>query len=241
MRLLYIDIRWKTEEWRFCAGARTMLITFEGVDGSGKSTQIGLLVARLESDGHRVTVVREPGGTAISESVRTILLQKEHEIAPFAELLLFSAARAQLCESVIRPALEEGHVVVCDRFTDSTLAYQGGGRSAAPIDWLRSFNDRVTGGLVPNRTYYLAMDTQLARMRSRARQSAGDREGEDRMEASGAAFFARVASSYEQLVVDEPDRFLRLDAARPVDAIHADIWDDVSMLIQRRNRPITHR
>ncbi len=218
-----------------------MLITFEGVDGSGKSTQIELLVSRLESSGHRVTLVREPGGTAVSESVREILLDKTHRITPFAELLLFSAARAQLCEEVIGPALAQGHVVVCDRFTDSTLAYQGGGRGAAPISWLRSFNERVTGGLVPDRTYYLAIDIQLARRRSTARLVGGDGESEDRMEASGEAFFKRVAAAYDELATEEPDRILRLDATLGVDAIHAQIRDDMAALVAARNRSTARR
>lgn len=198
-----------------------MLISFEGVDGSGKSTQINLLRSRLTGAGRDVIVVREPGGTHLSEQIRALLLDADNSIAPFTELLLFSAARSQLVVDVIRPRLAEGCVVICDRFADSTLAYQGGGREAAPIEWLREFNLRVTDGLVPDRTYYLAIDPDAARSRFAL-------AGSDRMEASGQSFYARVADAYEQLALDEPGRVVKLNAEAGRSEIHTQIWEDLS-------------
>ena len=211
-----------------------MLITFEGIDGSGKSTQIGLLKRRLEADGLDVTVVREPGGTELSEKIRGLLLQRRISIAPFAELLLFSAARSQLVQEVIRPRLADGFVVICDRFTDSTLAYQGGGRGAAPTAWLRQFNAQVTGGLVVDRTYYLAIAPEVARQRALDR--AGVAPEDDRMESSGEDFFARVGSAYEALAREEPDRICRIDGESDVSSMEAAIWADLRPIL-KRNHP----
>ena len=215
-----------------------MLITFEGIDGSGKSTQIGLLKRRLEADGLDVTVVREPGGTELSEEIRGLLLQRRISIAPFAELLLFSAARSQLVQEVIRPRLAEGFVVICDRFTDSTLAYQGGGRGAAPTAWLRQFNEQVTGGLVVDRTYYLAIAPEVARQRALAR--GGVATEDDRMESSGEDFFARVGSAYEQLAREERNRICRIDGESDVASMEAAIWADL-LPILKRNHPAVDR
>ncbi len=198
-----------------------MLISFEGVDGSGKSTQIELLRERLTDAGRDVVVVREPGGTRLSEQIRDILLDTDNSIAPFTELLLFSAARAQLVVDVVRPRMAEGYVVICDRFTDSTLAYQGGGRAAASLEWLREFNLRVTDGLVPDRTYYLAIDPEEARSRY------ADVD-DDRMEAAGRSFFDRVADAYERVASEEPDRVVRLNARARRAAIHDEIWKDLA-------------
>jgi len=210
-----------------------VLISFEGVDGCGKSTQVSLLERRLAKTGWDLLLVREPGGTALSERIRDLLLQKVLDVSAFAELMLFSAARAQLVAEVIRPALESGRIVICDRFTDSTLAYQGGGRGAADIDWLRELNKRVTGGLVPDRTYYLAIDPSTAKARSRMRAGTG----EDRMESSGKDFFDRVVDAYEALAAAEPGRIRRIDGAATPEAVHELIWADVVGAQSARNRP----
>lgn len=204
---------------------RSMLITFEGIDGSGKSTQARLLVERLEADGHPALLLREPGGTDLSERVRALLLDHTLRIEPFTELLLFSAARAQLVAERIRPALAEGRFVVCDRFYDSTTAYQGAGRDLADRDWLRAFNERVTGGLVPARTYFIDLDPAVAETRRTAREAL-PHETSDRLEAAGDPFFERVAAAYRELAAEEP-RVLRLDGTCSVEALHAAIWDDV--------------
>ncbi len=202
-----------------------MLVTFEGLDGSGKTSQAQLLVERLRREGYTSVLVREPGGTPLSERIRALLLDPALTIVPFAELLLFSAARAQLVAEVIRPALQAGEMVVCDRFYDSTTAYQGGGRQVADIEWLQAFHLRVTGGLVPRRTYLLEVPVEVALERK-----AG--EVPDRMEASGREFYERVAATYRLLAEREPRRFVRIDGTQPVERIHERIWEDMRQLLR---------
>lgn len=203
-----------------------VLLTFEGIDGSGKSTQARLLDEHLQKQGHETLLVREPGGTAFSERVRSILLDSSLNVHPFAELLLFSAARAQLVTEQIRPALEQGHIVICDRFYDSTTAYQGAGRGVADPDWLASFHERVTGHLVPDRTFLVEVDPDTAR----ARRTAGE-DDPDRMEAAGAEFYERVAAGYETLAEQHPDRIRRLDGTRSIEDLHRAIRADVVALL----------
>ncbi len=209
-----------------------MLVTFEGIDGSGKSTQARLLVERLEAAGYPTLLVREPGGTALSERVRALLLDPALRVDPFAELLLFSAARAQLVRERIRPELDRGHLVVCDRFYDSSTAYQGAGRGIESVAWFRAFNDRVTGGLRPDRTYLIELSPAQARGRRPHR-------GVDRMEAAGVDFYERVAAAYAELAAAEPDRFVRLDGTLPVETLHAAVWADVrDRLVRRPGTPV---
>jgi dTMP kinase len=206
-----------------------MFISFEGVDGSGKSTQAQLLLNRLKSEGYDAVLYREPGGTELSERVRELLLSPELHVTPFAELLLFSAARAQLVAEGIRPALESGKVILCDRFFDSTVVYQGGGRDLGELDWLRDFNVRVTDGLAPGRTFLVEVDAATAALRRRSRAPAG----EDRMEAAGDAFYERVAAAYDRLARAEPARIVRVDGTQPIEIIHEQIWNDVRLLLNR--------
>ncbi len=210
-----------------------MLITFEGIDGSGKSTQARLLIEHLRSEGHSALLVREPGGTALSEQVRTLLLDPALDIDPFAELLLFSAARAQLVTEKIRPALEAGQVVVCDRFYDSTTAYQGAGRQLEEPEWLRTFHEKVTGGLVPDRTYLVEVPPAVAQARREGMQDSGTdgASAPDRMEAGGTDFYRRVAAAYAGLAEEESDRFVRLDGEQSIDALHTKIRADVRALM----------
>ena len=205
-----------------------MLLTFEGIDGSGKSTQARLLVERLEAEGHPALLVREPGGTDLSERVREILLDKSLRVDPFPELLLFSAARAQLVAERIRPALDAGRIVVCDRFYDSTTVYQGAGRGVVEAEWLDAFNQRVTGGLVPDRTYLIEVDLPTALAR-RTERHGGNHPPADRLEAAGNAFFERVIAAYQSLA-ETKDRVLVLDGTRSVEDLHADLWEDVQRL-----------
>ncbi|MFB6230406.1 MAG: dTMP kinase [Salinibacter sp.] len=210
-----------------------ILLTFEGIDGSGKSTQAQLLNERLQEEGHETLLVREPGGTELSERVRSLLLEPALNVHPMAELLLFSAARTQLVAERIRPALETGRIVICDRFYDSTTAYQGAGRDVADPEWLQSFHRRVTEGLVPDRTYLVEVDPETARAR---REEDGD-EG-DRMEAEDQHFYDRVAASYAALAEEHPDRILRLDGHRSIEALHGTIWSDVEALLgENRGTP----
>lgn len=206
-----------------------MLITFEGIDGSGKSTQAQLLEEYLQRRGHETLLVREPGGTDLSERVRALLLANELDIDPFAELLLFSAARAQLVNEKIKPALERGTFVLCDRFYDSTTAYQGAGRGVAERPWLRAFHRQVTGGLVPDRTYLVEVPPAVARTRRTASGRAADR-----MEATRGDFYERVGEAYAALAEDEPERFLRLDGQQAIDALHEQIRADVERLLEKR-------
>lgn len=204
-----------------------MLITFEGIDGSGKSTQATMLAERLQREGQAVLLVREPGGTELSERVRTILLDPALSINSMAELLLFSAARSQLVSDVIVPALKENTTVICDRFTDSTLAYQGGGRDVAQRDWLESFNRIVTNGLVPMRTYYIAIDFAESTRRLDTREAGKG----DRMEQTGPEFYHRIIGAYDEIAKLHNMRVKRLDGKRSIETIHDEIWSDLEELL----------
>ncbi len=213
-------------------GASELILTFEGIDGSGKSTQAQLLVDFLEAQGPAPLLVREPGGTPLSERVRALLLDPALEVDPFAELLLFSAARAQLVAEAIRPALAEGRVVVCDRFYDSTTAYQGAGRQFEDAAWLEAFHRRVTGGLVPDRTYLIELSPEEARRRRTGTA--------DRMESAEADFYARVTAAYRRLAERHPGRILRLDGTRPIADLHAEIRADAEALLRAaRGTPVS--
>jgi len=202
------------------------LITFEGIDGSGKSTQVRRLDAYLQDEGYDTLVVREPGGTDLSERVRSLLLDPDLSVAPFTELLLFSAARAQLVAERIRPALRDGRIVLCDRFYDSTTAYQGAGRGVADPDWLQAFHRRVTGTLVPDRTYLVEVDPEVAQ----ARRNDAARD-DDRMEAAGDDFYECVSRAYAELAEQHSDRFVRLDGTQSIEALHDAVRTDVQALL----------
>ena len=221
-----------------------MFITFEGIDGSGKTTQVRRLAARLEAQGAAPLLVREPGGTPLSERVRTLLLSDALDVTPMTELLLFSAARAQLVEERIRPALAEGRPVLCDRFYDSTSAYQGAGRALASPDaspdagderdgddarWLDRFHRRVTGGLTPERTFLLRLSPEAALRRRRDTHRQSD-NAPDRMEAGPPAFHQRVADAYDALAARHPERFCVLDATEPPEVLHETIWEEIGTL-----------
>lgn len=153
-----------------------------------------------------------------------MLLDPALHIAPVAELLLFSAARAQLVTERIRPALESGHVVLCDRFYDSTTAYQGAGRHVADTEWIASLHKVATGGLVPDRTYWIDISRETADRRMGANPR-------DRMEIEESAFYDRVAACYERLASDEPARFFRIDGEQRMEDVHAAIWKDMAGIL----------
>ena len=181
-----------------------MLITFEGIDGCGKSTQLQLIGDLLESQGLKVHRLREPGGTEFSESIREILLSSKNKINDVAELLLFEAARSNLVESFIKPALSRDEYVLCDRFYDSTTAYQGYGRQI-DLNIIKQCNEIATGGLKPNLTFYLKISLKNAKLR------AGNRE-KDRIEKAGDEFFKRVFRGFEEIAASEPIRVKIIDA-----------------------------
>ncbi|MCA9840759.1 MAG: dTMP kinase [Cyanobacteria bacterium HKST-UBA03] len=205
-----------------------MFISFEGIDGSGKSTQIGLLQAVLEAEGRSVVVTRDPGGTPLGRELRQILLHHKGEVAPGCELFLYLADRAQHVVTLIRPALAEGKVVLCDRFVDSTVAYQGGGRGmdGGMIDRL---NQQATEGLVPDKTILLdgSVETLLGRARSRATATATAKatipDQTDRFETLDVAFYERVRAQYLNLAKESPARFIVVNAVQPPESVHQDI------------------
>jgi dTMP kinase len=188
------------------------LIAFEGVEGAGKSTQLELLRRQLEGRGREVVVTREPGGTPVGERVRALLLDPEVKIYPRAEALLFAAARAELVERVIRPALERGAVVLCDRYLDSSLAYQGGARGLGrgPVE---EVNRLATGGLLPDLVVLLDLDPADG-----LRRRQGDR---DRIEAQDLDFHRRVREAFRALAAADPNRFAVVDGAAPVRQVAA--------------------
>lgn len=196
---------------------RGLFITFEGIDGCGKSTQIGLLTDCLEDIGKPFLLVREPGGTVIGEKIRSILLDKENnEMSPEAELLLFEAARAQIVAEKIRPAIEAGTTVICDRFYDSTFAYQGVARSLGE-DLVVTLNDIATSGLAPDITFLLDLSVEDAYARRKGRG-----EADDRMELLGLEFQRNVRNGYLK-AADSFDRIVVVDAGRTPEEIFADI------------------
>ena len=197
-----------------------VLISFEGLDGVGKTTQISFLERALKQGGLETLRVREPGATALGEAVRTILLDKQGlDIVPTAELLLFEAARAQLVERMILPALARGCVIVCDRFFDSTLAYQGFGRGLGEA-FAKGANEMACGGLVPDRTLVLDLDASVGY----ARATAG---GADHMEAEGLAFQERVRAAYLRLAAEEPSRVRVVDALGEKDEVTARLLAEI--------------
>jgi len=201
---------------------RGFFIAFEGIDRCGKSTQVGRLCAALLAHGVRLGHVgvpggslREPGGTPTGEAVREILLHRRHEITPWAEALLYAAARAQLVADVIAPSLREGWVVVCDRFVDSSLAYQGHARGLG-LDRVLELNRWATGGLFPDLTVLVEIDAAAA-----AARPAG--EAPDRIEREGIEFQRRVAEGYRAVVARDPARFAVLDGTRGAEEIGAEV------------------
>ena len=208
-----------------------LLLTLEGIEGSGKSTQAFQLQLKLEALGVPVLLTREPGGTPLAERIRDVVLGVGQEpVEARAELLLFLAARAQHVARRIRPALEQGRVVVCDRFTDATLAYQGGGRTI-PDDFLRTLNDWATGGLRPDRTYLIDVPVEVGSERARSRPRAGR---PDRMESEGDRFFEAVRARYLEIANREPERVLVLRGTDSVESISHQIVLDVSRLLSAR-------
>ena len=203
-------------------------ISFEGPEGGGKSTQIHRLAASLAEQGFPVWTTREPGGTRVGEMIRPILLGRQHiPMTPWSEALLFTAARAQHVEEVIRPRLARGELVLCDRYSDSTLAYQGYGRGIE-LESLRRLQSEATGALSPDLTLLLDLPVEAAESRAATRKPG---RAWDRFEAEARAFHERVRGGYLQLAAAEPRRFAVIGADRDVEAVAADVWREVERLL----------
>ena len=210
-------------------GGRGRFITIEGPDGSGKTTQVERLAERLRSAGHEVLVTREPGGTRLGEQLREILLARHGGVEPtdaLTDAFLFEAARRQLVRQVIRPALADGSIVVCGRYSDSTLAYQGYG-AGAPLDLLRAIDAAATDSLRPNVTILLDLPVEVGLARKGPDETTRFEAEQD------VAFHRRVRTGFLALAADEPDRFALVDATLPVDEVADEVWSIVAEMLAR--------
>jgi dTMP kinase len=205
--------------------ARGRLITIEGLDGAGKSTLAQALAQELTARGERVELLREPGGVQTSERIRALVTDPALEISPRAEALLYAAARAQLVKERVEPLLAQGTIVLLDRFVDSSLAYQGGGR-ALGVQAVRAINEFATGGLAPERTLLLSISPLGGRARLHARA-----HEPDRLEREDEAFFAAIASAYDELARAEPQRIRTIDATEPPERVLAAALDAIADLL----------
>lgn len=210
--------------------AKGRFITFEGGEGCGKSTQALRLRDALEKAGVEVLLTREPGGTWLAERIRGLLKdQTDDPPCDRSELLLFLAARAQLVKNVIRPALARGAWVVSDRFSDSTLAYQGYGRGL-PLDVIAEANDFACEGLKPDRTFLLSLDRETAAARMRRREAATNTSA-DRIETAGDGFHARLAEGFAKLAAADPERIVTIDAGGTPDEVWEEVWKSIRPLV----------
>jgi dTMP kinase len=216
--------------------SKGLFISFEGTEGCGKSTQVKLLANQLTALGHRVRTLREPGGTPIGEEIRHTLKhsQHNHAMTAEAELLLMSASRAQLVREIIRPALAAGEVVVCDRFYDSTTAYQGYGREL-DLEKVKAVIDFAVGETRPKLTLFLHVPLEVSAERLRSRQETLPFV-RDRIEEADRKFFERVAHGFGVVAAAEPDRVKFISGTKPVEMVCARIWDLVYPLLPRLGR-----
>jgi dTMP kinase len=203
-----------------------LFITFEGGEGTGKTTQVELLVKHLEQAGEAVVALREPGGTPLGDYLRAWLKAEDQPLTPEAELLLFAAARAELVRTIIKPALASGIHVVLDRYLDSTTVYQGYGRGL-PMAQVRAANNVASGGLKPQVTFLLDAPLDVTLGRTEDREDAGGRRFED----EALAFHRRVKAGFRRLAKRNPDRWFTLNAAASADAVHETIWKHIQGLL----------
>jgi dTMP kinase len=216
--------------------SKGLFITLEGSEGCGKSTQVELLAQCLRAPGHRVRTLREPGGTAIGEEIRHTLKhsQQNHAMTAETELLLMNASRAQLVREIIRPALAAGEIVLCDRFYDSTTAYQGYGRQL-DLKMVASVIDIAVGNTRPQLTLLLRVPPEISELRRAVRQSTLPFM-RDRLEEGDQAFFARVEEGFNAIAAAEPERVRVVDGAAPVEVVCAKIWELVEPLVPKIGR-----
>jgi dTMP kinase len=218
------------------SGRPGLFISLEGGEGSGKSTQMRTLVERLRRDGYLVTENQEPGGTAIGNQIRRILLDPtNYHIVPRTELLLMFASRAQAAFEVILPALERGEIVVSDRFTDSTLAYQGAARGLG-FELVAEAHRLSVGDLMPDLTLCLIIDVETGLARARARNRISAQENESRIDRQSLEFHARVASAYCRIAEAEPQRVRLIDAHGEPEEVFQRIWSEVEPVLARHMR-----
>lgn len=195
---------------------KEFLVTFEGIEGSGKTEQARLLYEYLQKKGVSAILTREPGGSDLSERIRDILLDRRHlDMVPHTELFLYLASRTQHTQEVIKPALAQGKVVICDRYIDASVAYQGDGRGISKT-FIKQLNKTATGGLVPNLTFLLDIDPDIALKRI-------DRK--DRLESESLEFHNRVRSGYLKLYRENPERFVLLDGAKSISTLQNEVKD----------------
>ena len=215
---------------------RGLFITLEGIDGCGKSTQSEMLARALQNRGHDVLLTRQPGGTPVGERVRDIVLANVSAgLAPMAELMLYAADRAQHVSEMIEPAIEAGRIVISDRYTDSTVAFQGHGRGLS-IEVVNELNRLATGGLAPDLTILLDLEPEAARSRLDARQSAvASEKGMTRFEDEASEFHDRVREGYAKLAAAHPSRIRTVDASGPTEATHEAVLAVVLALIETMN------
>ena len=207
-----------------------IFITFEGIDGCGKTTQLGLLADGLRQAGYPVVQTVEPGGTSVGLQIRQILLNPQNSLLqPRAELLLYFVSRAQNVEQIIRPALAENQIVLCDRFTDSTVAYQGSGRG---LDYqaILELDRYACQGLAPDFTFLIDIDLDTSRQRCHARNRANG-SGETRIDDESAAFHSRVREGYHALAHQYPERIRVIDGSQPVGVVAHSVWAQIELAL----------
>jgi dTMP kinase len=206
---------------------RGIFITFEGIEGCGKTTQITILARALEKQGHQVVITREPGGSPIANQIRSILLSADNvAMVPLTELFLYEAARAQHLSEVVTPALDRGAVVLCDRFTDATIAYQGYGRGL-DLSTISTLNRLATSGLTPQLTLLFDCDVETGLGRAQARIASLTGEREERFELESLAFHERVRQGYLALAQQEPERFSIIPAKGDIDQVSKTVWQEI--------------
>lgn len=207
------------------------LITFEGIDGSGKSTQMRMLVGELRHKEYDVLTTREPGGTPLGKRLREAFLETEENVDPLAELLLFAADRAQHINFLIKPAIEEGKIVLSDRFADATYAYQGAGRGF-PKKTINQVIELATSGLKPDLTLFFDLPVEVSL--SRASLSSDKDRTNNRMDSETNEFYKRVRDAYLEIAENEPNRFIIVDANRSIEEIQADVVEIATSFLQRK-------
>ncbi len=209
---------------------RGKFITFEGIDGSGKSTQLRMLASDLRVEGFDVLTTMEPGGTPLGRRLRVSFLETEENVSPLAELLLFAADRAQHVDFLVKPAINEGKIVISDRYADATFAYQGAGRGF-PEQLVKQVIKIATGGLKPDLTLFFDVSIDKAVLRTHSRDKSGEKK--NRMDSETTEFYERVRAAYLQIAQTEPNRFIKIDGNGAVEEIHARVLQIVRDFLER--------